>query len=82
MSIQDEADYYRALSGVKDTPRFAVGVSRIWVEQYVSQPNLADETVADGDEIAPNCNAWLSDVVDDPAYPGSSDRSRRASCTH
>jgi len=33
--VQEEADYYRALSGVKNTPRLAAGVSRIWVEQYV-----------------------------------------------
>jgi hypothetical protein len=69
VSVQDEADYYRALSGVKDTPRFAAGVSRIWVEEFVSQPDLADETVGDGDEIAPSSNAWLSDVVDDPGAP-------------
>jgi len=68
VSVQEEADYYRALSGVKNTMRFAVGVSRVWVEQYVSQPDLDDDLGAD-DEIAPSCNAWLSDVVDDPGVP-------------
>ena len=68
VSVQEEADYYRALSGLKNTMRFAVGVSRLWVEQYVSQPDLDDDLGAD-DEIAPNCNAWLSDVVDDPGVP-------------
>ena len=28
VSVQDEADYYRALSGVKDTPRLAAGAVR------------------------------------------------------
>jgi len=68
VSVQDEADYYRALSGVKNTMRFAAGVSRVWVEHYVSQPDLDDDLGAD-DKIAPSCNAWLSDVVDDPGAP-------------
>jgi hypothetical protein len=68
VSVQDEADYYRALSGVKSTMRFAVGVSRVWVEQYVSQPDRDDDLGAEG-EIAPNTDAWLSDVVDDPGAP-------------
>jgi hypothetical protein len=68
VSVQEEADYYRARSGVKNTMRFAAGVSRVWVEQYVSQPDLDDDLGAD-DEIAPSCNAWLSDVVDDPGAP-------------
>jgi len=69
VSVQDEADYYRALSGVKDTPRFAAGVSRVWVEQYVSQPDDDDDDLAADDKIAPSSNAWLSDVVDDPGAP-------------
>jgi hypothetical protein len=68
VSVQDETDYYRALSGVKSTTRFAVGVSRVWVEQYVSQPELDDDLAAD-DEIAPRSNTWLSDVVDVPGAP-------------
>jgi hypothetical protein len=68
VSVQEEADYYRALSGVESTMRFAVGVSRVWVEQYVSQPDTDDRLGAEG-EIAPNSNAWLSDVVDDPGAP-------------
>ena len=68
VSVQDEADYYRALSGVKNTMRFAAGVSRVWVEHYVSQPDLVHDLGAD-DEIVPSCNAWLSDVVDDPGAP-------------
>ena len=68
VSVQKEADYYRAMSGVKNTRRFAVGVSRVWVEQYVSQPDLGNDLAAD-DEIAPSSNAWLSDVVDDPGAP-------------
>jgi len=68
VSVQEEADYYRALSGVESTMRFAVGVSRVWVEQYVSQPDRDDDLGAEG-ESAPNTNAWLSDVVDDPGAP-------------
>ena len=71
VSVQEEADYYRALSGEKSTMRFAAGVSRVWVEQYVSQPNRDDDDDDRdaADEIAPNGNAWLSDVVDDPGAP-------------
>jgi hypothetical protein len=67
VSVQEEADYYRALSGAKNTPRLAAGVSRVWVEQYVSQSGREIGPVAD--EIVPNSNAWLSDVVDDPGAP-------------
>ena len=38
--------------------RFAAGVSRVWVEQYVSQPDSDDGMGVEG-EIAPNANAWL-----------------------
>ena len=69
VSVQEEADYYRSLSGEKSTMRFAAGVSRVWVEQYVSQPNRDDDDLDAADEIAPNGNAWLSDVVDDPGAP-------------
>ena len=68
VSIQEEADYYRGLSGVQNTPRLAAGVSRVWVEQYVSQSARDDEMAVDGD-LTPNSNAWLSDVVDDPGVP-------------
>lgn len=68
VSVQEEADYYRALAGAKSTRRLAVGVFRVWVEQYVSQPDLDDDLAAD-DEIAPNTNAWLSEIVDDPSAP-------------
>lgn len=68
VSVQEEADYYRALSGVKGTPRLAAGVSRVWVEQYVSQPDSGDDLATEG-ETGPNRNAWLSDVVDDPGAP-------------
>ena len=48
--------------------RFVVGVSRVWVEQYVSQPECDDDLGAEG-EIVPKSNAWLSDVVNDPGAP-------------
>ena len=64
---QSWADYYRALSGAKNTLRLAAGVSRVWVEQYVSQSG--SEMVAVADEIVPNSNAWLADVIDDPGVP-------------
>jgi len=67
VSVQEEADYYRALFGEKNTMRFAAGVSRVWVEQYVSQPDLDDDLGAD--EIASSSNAWLADVVEDPGAP-------------
>jgi len=74
VSVQEEADYYRALSGVKNTTRFAAGVSRIWVEQYVSQSDPQTEMGPDGEmasdsQITTNSNAWLSDVIDDPGAP-------------
>lgn len=68
VSVQGEADYYRALSGGKDTPRLAAGVSRVWVEQYVSQRD-ADDYLSGESENPLNPNAWLSDVVDDPGAP-------------
>ena len=67
VSVQEEADYYRALSGAKNTPRLAAGVSRVWVEQYVSQSG--SDMVAVAAEIVPNSNAWLADVIDDPGVP-------------
>ena len=69
VSVQEEADYYRALTGEKNTMRFAAGLSRVWVEQYVTQPNRDDETAASGQETAPSSNPWLSDVVEDQRAP-------------
>ena len=68
VSVQGEGDYYRALSGEKDMPRLAAGVSRVWIEQYVSQRDRDDDLLDEG-ETTPNRNAWLSDVVDDPGAP-------------
>src|SRR6478672_8550093 len=38
--VQEEADYYRTLAGMAELPRFAAGISRVWVEEYVSQEAL------------------------------------------
>ena len=43
MRVQEEADYYRGLSGVQGTPRLAAGVSRVWVEQYVGHAERQQE---------------------------------------
>jgi hypothetical protein len=64
VNVQEEADYYRALAGVQDTPHLAAGVSRVWVEQYVAQA----EGQQDGDPQR-NGNAWLADVTEDPGQP-------------
>ena len=66
--VQEEADYYRALSGVKDTPRLAAGVSRVWVEQYVGHAERQQNMNEDPDPQS-NPNAWLADVSDDPGQP-------------
>lgn len=47
VGVQEEADYYRALSGVTGTPRLAAGVSRIWVEQYVGHAESEHDARAD-----------------------------------
>jgi len=66
--VQEEADYYRALSGVKDTPRLAAGVSRVWVEQYVGHAERQQSVSQDADPQS-NPNAWLADVANDPGQP-------------
>jgi len=66
VSIQEEADYYRALSGEENTPRLAAGVSRVWLEQYVSQPDGDDGSVVGDGQTPANPNSWLSEVIDDP----------------
>ena len=66
--VQEESDYYRALSGVKDTPRLAAGVSRVWVEQYVGQVER-QQSVNEVAATQSNPNAWLADVTDDPGQP-------------
>ena len=68
VSVQEEADYNRSLSGVKDTPRFAAGVSRVWVEQYVSQAERQQDMDDDADTQS-NRNAWLAGVTEDPGRP-------------
>jgi hypothetical protein len=68
VSVQEEADYYRALAGVQNTPRLAAGVSRVWVEQYVSQAENQLDTHEDAD-LPSNGNAWLAGVTENPARP-------------
>ena len=55
--IQDERDYY------SDTPsanRFAVGISRVWVEQYISAPPLGGEC---------SWESWIDNLNRDPNSP-------------
>jgi len=68
VSVQEEADYYRGLSGVEGTPRLAAGVSRVWVEQYVSQGESHQDMHEDAHPQS-NRNAWLADVTEDPGRP-------------
>lgn len=68
VSVQEEADYYCGLSGVRNTPRLAAGVSRVWVEQYVSQVERQQGMHEDTDPQS-NRNAWLADVTEDPGRP-------------
>jgi hypothetical protein len=67
--VQEEADYYRALSGVKGTPRLAAGVSRVWVEQYVGHAERQQSMQQDDSDPQSNPNAWLADVTDDQGQP-------------
>jgi hypothetical protein len=55
-------------------------VSRVWVEQYVSQPDRDDDLGVEGG-IAPNTNVWLSGVVDQLGVPNSFGQCRREQCT-
>jgi hypothetical protein len=68
VKVQEEGDYYRALSGVEDMPRLAAGISRIWLEQYVGQ---AQRQPNGREALAPqsNPNAWLADVTEDQGEP-------------
>ena len=66
--VQEEADYYRALSGEKGLLGLAAGVSRVWVEQYVGHAGLEQSAHEDMDPQS-NPNSWLADVSDDPSGP-------------
>jgi|BarGraIncu00222A_1022003.scaffolds.fasta_scaffold02235_5 hypothetical protein len=66
--VQEEGDYYRALSGVPGMPRLAAGVSRIWVEQYVSHRERHQNMNEDIDPQL-NPNAWLAEVTEDQGQP-------------
>ena len=59
--VQEERDYY---GDTESTNRFAVGLSRVWVEQYVSAPRRgADSGVALGRE------SWIDNLNRDPNSP-------------
>jgi hypothetical protein len=68
VKVQEEGDYYRAMSGVEDMPRLAAGVSRIWVERYMGH---AQRQTNSREAIEPqsNPNAWLADVTENPGAP-------------
>jgi len=68
VSVQEEADYYRALSGAPGTARLAAGVSRIWVEQYVGHAGRVLNGHEDTDPRR-SPDAWLADVTEDPGQP-------------
>ena len=55
--IQEERDFY---GDCDSTNRFAVGMGRIWVEQYVSAPPPAKE---------PSHDPWLDNLNRDPNTP-------------
>jgi len=55
--IQEERDYY---GDFETTNRFAVGLSRVWVEQYVSSTKPAED-------LGPM--AWLDNLNRDPNAP-------------
>jgi hypothetical protein len=55
--IQEERDYY---GECETTNRFAVGLSRVWVEQYVSSTKPAEDL---------NQVAWLDNLNRDPNAP-------------
>ena len=53
---------------MQGTSRLAAGVSRIWVEQYVSHAERQQD-VREDDDTQSNRNGWLSDVTEDPGQP-------------
>ncbi|KRE56423.1 hypothetical protein [Phycicoccus sp. Soil748] len=55
--LQEEREYYRDCD---TTNRFAVGLSRVWVEQHVSAPAPTPEEAQ---------NAWLDNLNRDPNTP-------------
>lgn len=65
--VQEEADYYRTLAGNADLPRFAAGISRLWVEEYVSQEALGSP--GSGPGHADSTDPWVAHVVSDPNAP-------------
>jgi len=65
--VQEEADYYRTLAGMAELPRFAAGISRVWVEEYVSQEALGQP--GSGDPRTDPADRWLTGVVCDPNAP-------------
>ncbi|HET7658834.1 MAG TPA: hypothetical protein VFK66_00490 [Oryzihumus sp.] len=65
--VQEEADYYRTIAGNPDLPRFAAGISRLWVEQYVSQEALGQP--GSGRLDTDSTDPWLAEVVSDPNAP-------------
>ena len=69
--VQEEADYYRSIAGTHGLPRFGAGVSRLWVEEYVSQEALGPPSMAhDVDGAAlPELGAWVAGVVSGPDEP-------------
>ena len=55
--VQEERDYY---GDCESTNRFAVGRSRVWVEQYVSSTTPAED---------PGSVVWLDNLNRDPNTP-------------
>lgn len=55
--IQEERDYYGDCDA---TNRFAVGLSRLWTEQYISAPSVAD--------VSPQ-QVWIENLNRDPNAP-------------
>lgn len=69
--VQEEADYYRSLAGTQGLPRFGAGVSRLWVEEYVSQEALGPPSAPLGPDGVPlpEVGAWVASVVSGPDDP-------------
>ena len=62
--LQDEADWYRTLAGKQGLPRFLAGVSRTWVDVFVSsQVSPISSEDADGNRQL----RWLAQLLVPPA---------------
>lgn len=62
--LQDEGDWYRSLAGQQGLPRFLAGVSRTWIDVFVSYHSALPELSGGSGQAA---DPWLSQLLTPPA---------------